>query len=241
MAEIIPAVLPKNYEDLKNKIALVRGEAPVVQIDICDGQFVPNTTWPFVYAQDLQHDSGVQGGLDEHFVRIQNDAEGMPFWEDIDFELDLMTLDAVRNFDVYLKLGPRRMVFHIEAVGDLQEFKEFLEGMDFYVKEATEIGVSVGLQTPAEEIFPLVPYVDFVQVMGIEKVGFQGQDFDERAIEYVKTLREKFSDLPISVDGGVSLETAPKLIAAGATRLCIGSAIFKTGDIIKALEEFRNL
>ena len=249
MAEIIPAVLPKNYEDLKNKISLVRGAAPVVQIDICDGRFVPSTTWPFLG----------DGRLDEHFVGIQNDREGLPFWEDIDFELDLMTLDAVENFDVYLKLGPRRMIFHLDAVaksskagspddsqsesfrGDLQEFKEFIEGMDFYVREATEIGIAASLDVDADKVIGFLSIVDFVQVMGIERVGFQAQDFDERALDYVKTLREKNKDVPIAVDGGVNLETAEKIIAAGASRLCIGSAIFKTDDIIKAIEEFRSL
>ena len=47
MTEIIPAILPKNYEDLKNKIALVRGIIPIVQIDICDGVFVETASWPF--------------------------------------------------------------------------------------------------------------------------------------------------------------------------------------------------
>ena len=231
MAEIIPAILPKDYEDLKNKIALVRGEAPVVQIDVCDGQFVKSTTWPFLS----------DGTLDEHFVGIQNDREGLPFWEDIDFELDLMTLDAVENFDVYLKLGPRRVIFHTEAVGDLGSFKEYLEGMDNYVKEATEIGVAIGLDTNVEDIYPLVNEIDFVQVMGIEKVGFQGQDFSDKALDYIKTLRAKYADLPIAVDGGVNFETAQKIVAAGASRLCIGSAIFKTDDIIKAINEFRNI
>ena len=48
MTEIIPAILPKNYEDLKNEIALVRGVVPLVQVDICDGIFVKNKTWPFL-------------------------------------------------------------------------------------------------------------------------------------------------------------------------------------------------
>jgi len=57
--EIIPAILPKNYEDLKNKIALVRGVVPLAQTDICDGVFVPSKTWPF------------ESGLEEHFNKIQ--------------------------------------------------------------------------------------------------------------------------------------------------------------------------
>ncbi len=93
-----------------------------------------------------------------------------------------------------------------------------------------------------DKIFPLVPFVDFVQVMGIEHVGFQGQDFDDRCITHIKELREKFfDDIAISVDGAVDFETAPRLINAGADKLVIGSAIFNTSDIISTIEEFKNL
>ena len=228
MIEIIPAVLPKNYEDLKNKIALVRGIVPVVQIDICDGIFVSSKTWPF------------ESGIDEHFNKILNEEEGIPFWEDIDFELDLMVSDAIKNFDIYTKLGARRIIIHIEAVGDLKEFKDFLEGIDVYVREAMEIGIAVNIGTPVGSIFPLVNSVDFVQCMGINKIGFQGQKFDEKVIENIKKLKEEFSDLIISVDGGVNLESASLLIDAGVSRLVAGSSIFNTDNIIETIEEFKN-
>jgi ribulose-phosphate 3-epimerase len=229
MIEIVPAILPKNYEDLKNKIALVRGAAPLAQIDICDGVFVSSKTWPF------------ESNLDEHFHKILNEEEGIPFWEDIDFELDLMVADAVQNFDIYIKLGAKRIVFHIEAVGDLKEFKNFLEGIDMYIKEMTDIGIAIDIKTPLEQIFPLINNIDFVQCMGIDRVGFQEQEFDEKVLEKIKILKEKFPDLVISVDGGVDLENAPALVSAGASRLVIGSAIFNTDDIIGTIEEFKNL
>ncbi|KKP85796.1 hypothetical protein A3B84_00990 [Candidatus Nomurabacteria bacterium RIFCSPHIGHO2_02_FULL_35_13] len=239
MTEIIPAILPKNYEDLKNKIALVRGIVPVVQIDICDGIFIKNITWPFLSAGKSSDVNGAD--LDDHFRRILNEEEGMPFWEDIDFELDLMVLDAMENFDIYTKLGARRIIFHIEAVGDLKEFKNFLEGIDIYIREAMEIGIAINIKTPLEQIFPLVDNIDFVQCMGMDKVGFQGQEFDEKVLENIKTLKEKFPNLTISVDGGVDFETASLLTNAGAGRLAVGSAIFNTDDIISTIEEFRNL
>lgn len=228
MVEIIPAILPKNYEDLKNKLALVRGHAPVVQIDICDGVFVKSQTWPFV-----------GGDFDHHFQAILDEREGMPFWEDVDFELDLMVADAVQNFDIYTKLGPRRIIFHLEAVGDLVEFKDFVEGIDMYIRDAIEIGVAINTTTQVEDIFPLVNSVDFVQVMGIEHIGFQGQDFDPKCLDHIKALKEKFEDLIISVDGAVSLKTKDALIEAGTTRLVVGSAIFNTDDIIGAIESLR--
>jgi len=218
MIEIIPAILPKNYEDLKNKIALVRGIVPVVQIDICDGIFVPSKTWPF----------STGGAEDYNFHRILNEEEGMPFWEDIDFEFDLMVVDAVKNFDLYTKLGAKNIIFHLEAV-------------DMYIREMMKIGISININTSLEQIFPLINNVDFVQFMGIEKVGFQGQEFNKKVLENIKILKERFPDLVISVDGGVNFETVPLLIEAGAMKLIIGSTIFNTDDIVGTIEEFKNL
>ncbi len=230
MMEIIPAILPKNYEDLKNKIALVRGLVPVAQVDICDGVFVKNVTWPFVGSS-----------FDEHFQKILREEEGMPFWEDVDFELDLMVADAVNNFDIYTKLGPRRIIFHLEAVGDLEEFRHFLEGVDMFVRDSIQMGVAINPATSLEQIFPLISHIDFVQCMGIDQIGFQGENFDEKVLEHIKNLKEKFPEVVISVDGGVNLETAPALVSAGASRLVIGSAIFNADDIIGTIERFKNL
>ncbi|MFA6257831.1 MAG: hypothetical protein WC671_02350 [Candidatus Paceibacterota bacterium] len=231
MTEIIPAILEENYEDLKNKIALVRGVVPLVQIDFCDGIFVPTRTWPF--------SSG--GGADEHFQRIQNEQEGMPFWEDVDFELDLMVADAVENFDIYTKLGPKRIIFHIEAVGEFENFKHFLEGIDMYIRDSIEIGVAINPTTSLEQIFPLISCIDFVQCMGNDKIGHRGILLDEQVYEKIKVLREKYPDFPIAVDIGVNRSTAPLLVESGATKLVAGSAIFKTDDIIGTIEDFENL
>jgi len=239
MTEIIPAILPKNYEDLKNKIALVRGLVPLVQIDICDGVFVKSTTWPFLGKN--QEENFLENSLDRHFVAVLNEQEGLPFWEDVDFELDLMVHDAIENFDIYTKLGPRRIIFHIEAVSNLEEFKNFLEGLDSYIRDIIEIGIALNQQTDIEKVYPLVNSVDFVQVMGIAQIGFQGEEFNETCIEQIEKLKEKFPDLIIAVDGGVNMESASKLTDAGADRLVIGSAIFNTDDIINTIEEFKQI
>ena len=109
------------------------------------------------------------------------------------------------------------------------------------MRDVIEIGIGISPTMPVEQIFPLVNSADFVQVMGIDHEGVQGEEFDDRCLDHIKILREKFSDLIISVDGAVSFETAPALISAGANRLVIGSAIFNTDDIIGSIEEFRNI
>lgn len=231
MIDIIPAILPKDYEDMKNKIALVRGLVPIVQIDLCDGVYVPSKTWPF----------GTGGFEDFNFIKILNEEEGMPFWEDVDFELDLMVSDAVTNFDIYTKLSPKRMIFHLESVGDLEEFKNFIEGMDVYIRDAIQIGVAIKTTTPLEQVFPLVNYVDFIQCMGIEHIGFQGEPFDERVLGRIKTLKEKYPDLIISVDGAVGFETAKELIDVGVSRLTAGSVIFKSENIRDTISELESI
>ncbi len=231
MLEIIPAIMPRNYEDLKNRVALVRGIVPLVQIDICDGIFVKNQTWPF---DEKDNDTS-------NFNLIMEEKEGMPFWEDIDFELDLMVVDAVENFPVYMKLGPKRIIFHIEAIGNISEFKDFLEGLDTYIRDTVQIGIAINTKTNIENIFPLVNHVDFVQCMGIEHIGFQGEGFDEKVLEHIKTLKEKYPDVIVAVDGSVNFDTAPSIIDAGAERLVIGSAIFKSNDIKETVDMFESL
>ncbi len=239
MIEVVPAILPKNYEDMKNKVAMVRGVVPIVQVDICDGVFVPSMTWPFL---SPNQDGGISGAeLDQHFRSIQNEHEGMPFWEDIDYELDLLVHDAVENFDIYTKLGPKRILFHLEAVGDLENFKNFLEGIDMYVRDTIQIGIAMNPSTPTEKFFPFSSVVDSVQIMGSDQIGYQGVELDEKVYEKVRDIRNRYPDLPISVDIGVNENTAVGLVEAGVTRLVMGSAIFNSNDIIGTIENFKNI
>ena len=128
-----------------------------------------------------------------------------------------------------------------EAFPNFEEFKNFLEGIDPYIRDSFGIGVAINVSSSIEKIFPLITLLDFVQVMGIERIGFQGEGFSDRSLEYIKILREKYPDLVISVDGGVNLETGKMAIEAGATRLVAGSAIFSADDIIGAIDDFQNL
>ena len=77
--------------------------------------------------------------------------------------------------------------------------------------------------------------------MGIDHIGFQGQNFDKKVIDKIKTTKAKYPSIPISVDGGVSLETAPELIAAGADRLIVGSAIFDSDNAIAAVMKLKDI
>ncbi len=231
MIEIIPAILVKDFASLKDKLSYVVGAAPVVQIDVCDGTFVPSKTWP--YAKP-----------DENFMKIQREEEGMPYWEDIEFEVDLMVSDPEAKIDEWVAIGAKRIVVHYESVPNFEEFLERFEptfgkltGLPFPV----ELGLAINIDTPTDEIFPYLRNVDFVQCMGIKKIGFQGQKFDEAVLEKIRTLRSVYPEGIISVDGGVDFDTAPLLVEAGANRLVSGSALFKDENVVGAIEDMKIL
>ena len=234
MTEIIPAILVREFHELKSTLSRLVGVAETVQIDFCDGVYVPSKTWP--YTQGITEEGEP---VDNGFQKIINEEEGMPFWNDFEFEFHLMVKDAHKNFDTFIKLGAKAILFQLEAEGDIKDFKEFLEGIDLYVKENVEIGLSIDIDTDLELVYPLVPLVSFVQCMGIAKIGYQGQGFDDRALERVRLLRAKFPDLVITVDGSVNLDTAPKIIKAGATNLVVGSALWKDNDPYGAIIEMQ--
>ena len=77
--------------------------------------------------------------------------------------------------------------------------------------------------------------------MGIAKIGFQGEPFDERVLEKIKDFRDEYVDVTISVDGGVSLESAPRLVEAGVNRFVVGSALWQSNDFEEKINKFKQL
>lgn len=228
MTEIIPAVLAKDINDLRQKIANVVNIAHIVEIDICDGKFVESISWP-MGRDDM-----------ESVALILGEEEGMPYWENLDFEFDLMVKDAIKQFDFFVRLGAKRIVFHLEAE-DEKELKDFINSIDPYTRENLEIGIAINTTTEIEKLFPYINSIDFVQCMSTEHLGYQGAKFDERVINQIKNLKKIYPDLIINVDGGVNEETAPLLVEAGASRLVVGSALMRSFDVKETMKELENL
>lgn len=229
MTEVIPAILANNFEELREGLAKVVSLTKIVQIDICDGKFVNSTSWP------------MSAGDESSIESILHEEEGLPFWDSLDFEFDLMVINAHTQFEFFTRLGAKRIVFHIEAELDKTKFKEFLEGLDMYVRENIEIGVAINTTTPVSELDLVISNVDFVQCMGIEHDGHQGEPFDERVLSQIKELRKRYPEIIISVDGSVNETTAPLLVEAGADRLIVGSALLHSYDMRETMQELQSL
>ena len=214
MIEIIPAIIPRSLDDLNKKYSQVKHFTDIVQIDVMDGKFVPSVSWPYVNNNEDKEKSVI--------------AE-----IDFNFEVDLMVLNPEVVVGDWIKAGAKRVIVHIESI------KNFLEIFDA-ISGKVELGIALNTNTPNERIYQLIGKIDFIQFMGIEKIGFQGQNFDERVVKKITDLREKFSGIIISVDGGVNIENAPRLIKAGVNRLVSGSAIFESGDIEDTVSKLKN-
>lgn len=222
MIEIIPAIMPKSYDDLVEKMRLFVGVVPLVQLDIMDGRFVMARTWPYFPG-------------DQHFARIVSEEEGMPEWETLGFEVDLMVGRPEEAILQWIRAGASRIIVHVEGMKDFEAIREAIpEGL-------IELGLALNTTTSLSTIESYLDRIDFVQCMGIARIGFQGEEFDERVLAHIRALRASRPDMPISVDGAVNFETARVLVDAGATRLVSGSAILESDDVALAIDDMKNL
>lgn len=235
MIEIIPAIMPDTYEDFEMKASRIRGLVSLAQIDIMDGAFVRSKSWPYS-----------EGGTkrEPHFVALMAQDEGMPLWDYLDYEIDLMIGEPEKHIDEWLPLGASRYIFHIESIKDEQMFWShdmWREGArDIGGEKVVEIGLAINPDTSINVLERHIEKIDFVQCMGIAKIGYQGQPFDERVLTQVNQLRVKYPNLKISVDGGVNMDTVKLLANAGANRLVAGSAVFGASDIAVAISALQN-
>jgi len=220
--EIIPAILPKNFKEVEEKIELLNGLTKKVQVDICDGKFVPTITWPYWKE-------------DENFQAILKEERGMPEWEKFDYEFDLMIKDpSADDARKWLSAGAERIILHIESSADLDPVIGVLDGL-------VQIGIAINTTTDISKLNKYIERIQYIQIMGIRKAGFQRQKFELATIDKVKEVKKAFPDLPIQIDGGVTLDIAQLLKEAGADRVVSGSAIFDSIDIVDTLEQFKRI
>ncbi len=236
--ELVPAIMPEDIDDLGEKLARVLGLVKTVQLDLMDGHFVKPRTWPY-------------NNKDAEILQsILREEEGLPYWDQFDFEFDLMVAQGGEDLDLIQSLGAKRIVFHLEK--DVEHQKNMLKAIasiDPYLRESMQIGLALPIEGDVDDLMPFIeqpavsgrPFIDFIQCMGIAEIGYQGHELDERVIYNIERLRKAYGDITISIDGGVNVNNAADLVRAGATRLVIGSALFESFDIEETLKEFAQI
>lgn len=225
MIAIVPALMPRSSQEFFSLVERIFPAAAAVQVDIMDGRLTPEADWPYT-------------GNREIFEELLGGKRVLPHKDALSYEADLMVKEPLSAAREWIALGAKRIVLHIGSDPALPETASALRAEG---GGGALIGLGVLATTPIEKIAPLVPLFDFVQCMGIARIGFQGEPFDERALAQVSLLRETWPQLIISVDGGVTEDTAERLVDAGARRLVIGSSIVKSPDPAEAIRRFTAL
>src|SRR3990167_2250104 len=223
--QIIPAVMPHSFKDLQEHLAPLKDVISLAQVDVVDGQYAKGKTWPYKDTARLEN--------------REKEERGLPFWEKIDFQFDLMIQNPDKVLKEYLDAGASHVVLHARSEG-VEKALQLI--VDLRTEEIGSFsvhgGIALGPQDQPDILEPFESQFDFVQVMGIEREGRQGEPFDKKALYLVERLRSRYPHLPIQVDGGVTLENARTLAAAGANRLVVGHAIVKAPDPAAAYQEF---
>ncbi len=128
-----------------------------------------------------------------------------------DFEVHLMVAYPEDLIERWIDRGAKRVLVH-------KLTPKILE-----LRSRVELGLAIELDVPLESVWSEIAQVDFVQIMSIATIGAQGHPFDALAFDRIREVRNKFPDMIISVDGGVSVENYQMLREMGVKRLVVGS------------------
>jgi len=213
MKEIVPAILEKDFTAVREKLLQINGLVNWAQIDVVDGRFAPGETWNT--PEDL---------LSFGALRLR-------------LEVHLMVVDPAGEVVRWLSAA-ERFIVHCES-----EASSLGLALDLITASGREAALALLAPTPLETVERFLKQIGLVQLMGISKVGLQGQPSEPalNTAERIKDLRARYSGIKISVDGGVSLATAPRFLEAGADQLVVGSAVWRSSDPLQTLRELKGL
>lgn len=204
MVQILPSILSADFRCLGQQIAEVeQAGADRIHVDVMDGRFVPNITIGPLVVEAVRKSTSLP--LDVH----------------------LMIVEPERYLSDFANAGADIILVHQEACPHLHRTVEQIKQLD---KQA---GVVLNPSTSIASLEEVIDILDQVLIMSVNP-GFGGQRFIASSTQKVRRLQrllqERGAQAAIEIDGGIDPTTAPAVVAAGASLLVAGSAVFGAPD-----------
>ncbi len=214
--QVIPVINCSDFQSVKKRLAQAEEiGSEWVHIDISDGKFSPNKTW----------NNPKELTTNRQFLT-----------SNMDVEVHLMVENPEAAAEEWWDSGIKRLIIHLEAIHNKE--RKFSAILEKCAENSVELMLAINPETPAEELFPFLDALFFVQILAV-KPGFSGQKFDVNSIEKIKLLRERAPDIEIEVDGGMNPATARLVRDAGADIITSASYIFESENMKEAYENLK--
>ena len=212
---INPSILNANFDDLENEIQKITSVSDALHLDVMDNQFVPNFTFDIARAFEIIN-----------FSKLPVDAH-------------LMICDPDSIAPKYAEQGTNSVTFHYEAANHVASTISNIRS------NGAKVGLAIKPATSFQEIEEFMADIDMLLIMTVEP-GFGGQSFMHDQMVKVRTARAHIENMKkekplLQIDGGVSLDTIAEAALAGANCFVAGSAVYKSADPAKMVDQLRQL